>query len=83
MFDLTEIRFNVYGLMDEMKNIVLAMEARRALILIFKEAMNNCVKYSQAKDVELTCISGINFLEIMLKDDGKGFDILGTQTVME
>ncbi len=77
MFDLTEIRFNVYGLMDEMKNIVLAMEARRALILIFKEAMNNCVKYSQAKNVELTCISGINFLEIMLKDDGKGFDILG------
>lgn len=74
MFDFTEIRFNVNGLNSEMKNVTLPMESRRAILLIFKEAMNNCVKYSCAKSVELNIDISRSFLVIVLNDDGKGFD---------
>jgi signal transduction histidine kinase/streptogramin lyase len=75
MFDYTEIRFNVIGLNDEMKKIVLPMECRRAILLIFKEAMNNCLKYASAKSVELQTNVNHKTLDISLKDDGKGFEI--------
>jgi signal transduction histidine kinase len=50
------------------------METRRALMLIYKEAMNNCLKYSDANCVEMTISSEDNILQLTLKDDGKGFD---------
>jgi len=75
MFDYTDIRYNVIGLNDEMKKIVLTMECRRAILLIFKEAMNNCIKYSSAKSVELQISVNHKVLDISLKDDGKGFEI--------
>jgi signal transduction histidine kinase len=75
MFDYTDIRFNVIGLNDEMKKVVLPMECRRAILLIFKEAMNNCIKYSSAKSVELQISVNHKVLDISLKDDGKGFEI--------
>ena len=75
MFDYSDIRFNFKGLSPEMKNIALSMDARRALMLIFKEAINNCLKYSEAKNVEMSVSVKNNFLEVILKDDGKGFDL--------
>lgn len=75
MFDYSDIRFNLRGLSPEMKNIALSMDARRALMLIFKEAMNNCLKYSEADNVEVFVSVKNNFLEFILKDDGKGFDL--------
>jgi signal transduction histidine kinase len=75
MFGYTEIKFAVKGLTAEMSDTSLSIECRRALILIFKEAMNNALKYSCAKNVEL-CISYSNkIIEVTLTDDGIGFDI--------
>ncbi len=74
MFDYSEIHFNVKGLTDEMNNIILTMDERRALVLICKEAMNNCLKYSGAKNVELIISTSNKFMELTLKDDGKGFN---------
>jgi ligand-binding sensor domain-containing protein/signal transduction histidine kinase len=74
MFDYTDIRYNVIGLNDDMKKIVLSMECRRAILLIFKEAMNNCVKHSCAKSVELNIELSNSVILIVLNDNGKGFD---------
>jgi signal transduction histidine kinase len=75
MFDYTEIRFQVSGLTPGMKNIILPMEVRRALMLIFKEAMNNCLKYSEANCVEMNVSAENKFLKLSFKDDGKGFNM--------
>jgi len=50
------------------------MEQRRDLLLIFKEGINNAVKYSGATrvDISLSCARGKVLLKI--SDNGKGFD---------
>ena len=51
------------------------MEYRQHLFMIFKEAMNNCLKYSESKEVFLKAVLRRKKLKIQLIDDGKGFDI--------
>ncbi|MBX2990419.1 MAG: hypothetical protein KF749_04525 [Bacteroidetes bacterium] len=74
MFGYTETSFAVHGLRDIMSAIPLSMESRRALMLIFKEAMNNCMKYARAKNVVLEVRLDNDMLELSLRDDGAGFD---------
>jgi signal transduction histidine kinase len=50
------------------------MTKRRDLYLIFKEAVNNLTKYSQAKNAIIGVKADGQKLELMVKDDGKGFD---------
>ncbi len=68
---------NIHGEFDfptKEPGFILSMTQRRDLYLIFKEAVNNCAKYSQAKHA-LICIStGNDWIELMVKDDGIGFD---------
>jgi signal transduction histidine kinase len=51
------------------------LEVRRNIYLIFKEAINNSFKYSQADSISLTIRSAEANLEFILQDDGVGFDI--------
>jgi two-component system, NarL family, sensor histidine kinase UhpB len=53
---------------------VLGMTQRRDLYLIFKEAVNNLVKYSGAKQATITVSADAHFISMFIKDDGKGFD---------
>ena len=54
----------------------LNMEHRKNFYLVFKEAVNNVVKYSQATDLEVIInISEANLL-LSVRDNGKGFDPL-------
>ena len=43
-------------------------------MLIFKEAMNNCLKYSQAQNASFLVRLRHDELILTLKDDGIGFD---------
>jgi signal transduction histidine kinase/ligand-binding sensor domain-containing protein len=52
----------------------LGMDERRNVFLIAKEAINNAVKYSGCKNLTVTFVNN-NELEIMIQDDGCGFDI--------
>jgi ligand-binding sensor domain-containing protein/signal transduction histidine kinase len=52
----------------------LAMEKRKNLYLIFKEAINNAVKYSGAKEVVMTISLTHRQLQLVIKDDGVGFN---------
>jgi signal transduction histidine kinase/ligand-binding sensor domain-containing protein len=59
----------------EFKQTHLPIHIRKNLFLIFKEAFNNALKYSDAENIEVRihCIQAAMVLEI--NDDGKGFEI--------
>jgi signal transduction histidine kinase len=50
------------------------MDKRRELYLIFKEAINNLVKYSKAKNVKIELWSEGHRIIMSVTDDGIGFD---------
>lgn len=73
MFDYTDTEFTVTGISEKLDNIPLSMDSRRALMLIFKEAMNNIVKYAKARSVVLDIAASGGKISITLADDGCGF----------
>ncbi len=56
------------------KEIKLRLETKHHLYLLFKEAVNNAVKYSNARQITLTIKVSHKNLTIILEDDGIGFD---------
>ena len=56
------------------------MEIRRNFYLIFKEALNNLVKYSNATRVSISLTNKNNFITLTIRDNGVGFDVKQTST---
>jgi signal transduction histidine kinase/ligand-binding sensor domain-containing protein len=52
----------------------LDMERRREFYLIYKEALNNVVKYAEAQNVWISLLLSGNLITLKIRDDGKGFD---------
>ena len=52
----------------------LSMNEKNNLYMIFKEAVNNLAKYSEATFVEISLTILNNQLIMKIQDDGKGFD---------
>ncbi len=76
LFNRTEIKFSIKGLEESLQKYPVNMEWKRQIPLIFKEAMNNALKYSECKSVTLEIVlRDENKAEIFLFDDGKGFNI--------
>ncbi|MEJ7823440.1 MAG: tetratricopeptide repeat protein [Chitinophagaceae bacterium] len=59
---------------DDVSKMKLPMNVRKNLYLIFKEATNNMVKYSEADKVLFTVKEEKNNLIMQICDNGKGFD---------
>lgn len=59
---------------EKVKQLVLPLEKRKNIYLIFKEALNNAVKYSNAKNIHVKMNHRQKELQIQISDDGKGFD---------
>lgn len=55
-------------------NIRIPMEARRDLLLLFKEFLNNSLKYADCRNFSVSIEPQGRELRILLRDDGKGFD---------
>jgi signal transduction histidine kinase len=70
----TGIRFTVIGMNPTFQQNILPMKIRRAILQIFKEAMNNCVKHAAASEVILEVTVTEKELKTVLRDNGKGFD---------
>lgn len=51
------------------------MEKRKNFYLIFKEAINNVLKYSSCKNVEVNIKHKRHTIELMIADNGIGFDV--------
>ena len=76
LFQDTDVNFTFTGSDEKWHNFRLPLDMSRNLIMIFKEALNNCLKYSKAKNVSIEVIlKSKNILQMVLKDDGEGFDI--------
>jgi signal transduction histidine kinase len=67
----TELRFEVG---EGVSALTLPMEKRKDFYLIFKEAIHNCAKYAQAKQVVVAITKVDNALIMSIKDDGVGFE---------
>ena len=74
LFEFSTIRLSSPSIKDSYKAIELSGTQRRNILLIFKEAMNNALKYSQANQASLTYTQNDQMLEITFVDDGLGFD---------
>ena len=62
------------GLVNNIASINLPAEIRRNIYLLFKEAINNAVKYSNATLIELHVKDENEEVKITLQDNGNGFD---------
>jgi ligand-binding sensor domain-containing protein/two-component sensor histidine kinase len=58
-----------------LEQLNLEMTKRKNFYLIFKEAINNALKYSGAKNLWVVIIHQQHQLELTIRDDGKGFDM--------
>lgn len=53
----------------------LTMRQRKNLYLFFKEVINNAAKHSDAKKIVVSIFQKEHHVEMIIKDDGKGFDM--------
>ncbi len=58
---------------DPIRSISLPMAYRKNIYLVFKEALNNALKYAGAKNISIELHKAMNKLEMIISDDGKGF----------
>jgi signal transduction histidine kinase len=72
--DAKHIRFNI-TVSQSFKASKLSLEQRRNHYLIFKEALNNAVKYAECSQIDLILNLKSRFLKMELNDNGKGFDM--------
>lgn len=65
----------VFEIQENIKDVKLDMETRRDVFLIFKEAVNNCAKYSRCTVVIVTMSYDHKKLTIQITDNGIGFNV--------
>ncbi len=53
----------------------LQMELRKDLYLVFKEAVNNAIKYSACKNLKISLTKEDDAIRMEIWDDGRGFDV--------
>ena len=57
------------------QQFVLSNQQRRNILMITKEIVNNAIKHSEANNIWVQADIKNNNLELVVKDDGKGFDV--------
>jgi len=60
--------------LDDLEKVSLSMEQRKNIYLIFKEAVNNAVKYSGSTSVDINTQTENKELILTVGDNGKGFN---------
>ena len=65
---------------ESLNDLKLSMEHRRNFYLIFKEALNNLLKYSNASRVSISLTHKNNFIILTISDNGVGFDVKQAST---
>lgn len=58
-----------------LQTLRLSTEQKKALYLIFKEAVNNALKYASPENIHVAISKKQNMVEMKVVDDGKGFDV--------
>jgi signal transduction histidine kinase len=60
---------------ENLEGVKTEMVLRRNLYLIFKEAINNAIKYAKGENLWVILQLDSNKLKMVIRDDGKGFDL--------
>lgn len=68
-----DITFN-FNYDPKVLHLNLTMEKRKNFYLIFKEAINNVLKYSNCKNLDISLHLNNQEIELTVRDDGQGFD---------
>ncbi len=71
MLGATNINY-VIDIQTSLEPIVKNITARKNILLIIKEATNNCLKYSKASEYRITTSFNENELQICITDNGTG-----------
>ncbi len=66
-----QLQFTAEETLDQLQ---LSMEQRRNIYLIFKEALNNALKYSICRNIKIDLRKDNRWLVLSVQDDGKGFN---------
>jgi signal transduction histidine kinase len=74
---IVKLQFNTD---DGIKSLKVPLEKRKNIYLVFKEALNNALKYSQATEIDISLRYKSQSLQLVIKDNGKGFDIAQQNT---
>lgn len=65
----------VFNIDPKVESLTLSMETRKNIYLVFKEAVNNAIKYSNGNELLVViALQGNHFVQ-KIKDNGDGFDI--------
>lgn len=64
---------------SDMEKMSMPMDQRRDFYLIFKEAVNNLVKYSKATEAVVDVHIDEHNIQLKVADNGKGFDLNNTR----
>ncbi len=73
LFGHTGIKFQTSGNTTALDSFQMEPDVRRQILLIFKEAMNNCLKHSKASKAELGVKVFESIATFYFQDDGRGF----------
>lgn len=63
---------------ESLNETKLSLESRRNFYLIFKEALNNLVKYSNATRASIILANENGLIKLAVRDNGVGFDVAQT-----
>lgn len=67
-----------FGIDDQLKSLTFSSVIGINLYRTIQEAVNNAIKYSEAKDIEVVVKKDKNQIQITIHDNGKGFDVENT-----
>ena len=81
LLQLKNIEFN-FSYDEAIPSLNLQMDKRKNFYLIFKEAVNNAVKYADCKTLVVTVRLEHRKIHLIIQDDGKGFDMQQLQSAL-
>lgn len=73
VFEAKKINYSI-DIHDSVKEVHLPMQYRQHIYLVIKEAINNIVKHSQASRAVIDVSYRRSILEVVIRDNGIGFD---------
>lgn len=80
LFDSTSTNF-VLNADKDVHDLKLSIEVKKNLFLLYKEAINNALKYANAKNVLVRIYYSKTHIHLDITDDGAGFDFITLKRV--
>ena len=60
---------------ENAKSLKIGMKQRKNLYMIYKESINNIIKYANCKNVWIDLVVNEHLVKLIIRDDGQGFDL--------